>query len=212
MRSGAHSRLLRCQHYLDSLTRIPGSLAFLLCCSVRAFAVAPSDVHFTLAVTKSPAVYHLGERIVCELSFSTSKPGKYGIYNTGQPRGSWGSGSETFIATPPNSTVDPHVDLSRQLGFVIAESILSSYSRLSSVPHVVRTDLNEWLGLLCYLWPGQRADYPGNSFSCRSVNADDLCVGVWRPDKSQIEHFPQLDVVGKLAPSAQQAIVFLAGK
>jgi len=37
-------------------------------------------------------------------------------------------------------------------------------------------------------------------------------VGVWRPDKSQIEHFPQLDVVGKLAPSAQQAIVFLAGK
>ena len=39
-----------------------------------------------------------------------------------------------------------------------------------------------------------------------------LCVGVWRADKSQIEHFPQLDVVGKLAPSAQQAIVFLAGK
>src|SRR6185312_8803469 len=76
----------------------------------------------------------------------------------------------------------------------------------------VGTDLNEGLGLLCYLWPGQRADYSGNSFSCRSVNADDPCVGVWRPDKSQIEHFPQLDVVGKLAPSPQQAIVFLAGK
>jgi hypothetical protein len=145
MGSRAHSRLLRCQHYLDSLTRISGSLALLLCCSIRAFALAPSDVHLTLAVTKYPAVYHLGERIVCELSFSTSTPGKYGIYNTGQPRGSWGSGSETFIATPPSGTVDPHVDLSRQLGFLSEGSILSSYDRLSSVPHVVRTDLNEWL-------------------------------------------------------------------
>src|SRR5450432_4675514 len=145
MRSRAHSRPMRCQRYLDSLTRIPGSLAVLLCCSIRAFGVAPSDVQLTLAVTKSPAIYHLGERIVCELSFSTSKPGKYGIHNTGQPRGSSGAGPETFIATPPNGIVDPHVDLSRQLGFAVNESILSSYDRLSSVPHVIRTDLNEWL-------------------------------------------------------------------
>jgi hypothetical protein len=139
MGSRAHSRLPRCQHYLDSLTRIPGSLAFLLCCSIRAFAVAPSDVHLTLAVTKSPAVYNLGERIVCELSFSTSTPGKYGIASTS------GSGLETFIATPQNGTTDPHVDLGRQLAFIIAQSILSSFATLSSVPHVIRTDLNEWL-------------------------------------------------------------------
>jgi hypothetical protein len=143
-RRRAHYRLMRCQPYLDSLTRIPG-LAALLCCSIRAFGVAPSDVQLTLAVTKSPAFYHLGERIVCELSFSTSKRGKYGIDNSGQSRGSWGAGAETFIATPPNGTAGPHVDPSRQLGFAVIGSILSSYDGLSSVPHVVRTDLNEWL-------------------------------------------------------------------
>jgi hypothetical protein len=129
MRSLAHSRLKRCQ-------RIPGSLAVLLCFSIHAFAGAPSDVQLTLAVTKSPAIYHLGERIVCELSFSTSKPGKYGISSIR---------SETFIATPPNGTADPQVDLSLQLGFVLDLSGLSSYGRLSSVPDVVRTDLNESL-------------------------------------------------------------------
>ena len=145
MGSRAHSRLLRCQHYLDSLTRIPGSLAFVLCCSIRAFAVAPSDVHLTLAVTKSPAVYHLGERIVCELSFSASTPEKYGIYNSGQSRGSWGSGLETFIVTPSDGTSDPHVDVSRQLAFIIVGSSLSSFTTLSSDTNVVKTNLNEWL-------------------------------------------------------------------
>ena len=145
MGSRAHSRLLRCQHYLDSLTRIPGSLAFLLCCSIRAFAVAPSDVHLTLAVTKSPAVYHLGERIVCELSFSASTPEKYGIVNIGYSRHSSGSGLETFIVTPSDGTADPHVDVSRRLPFIIAGSSLSSFTTLSSVPNVVQTDLNEWV-------------------------------------------------------------------
>jgi len=145
MGSRAHSRLLRCQHYLDSLTRIPGSLAFLLCCSIRAFAVAPSDVHLTLAVTKSPAVYHLGERIVCELSFSASTPEKYGIVNIGYSRHSSGSGLETFIVTPSDGTSDPNVDVNRQLAFIYAESVLSSFTTLSSVPSVVKIDLNEWL-------------------------------------------------------------------
>jgi len=145
MGSRAHSRLLRCQHCLDSLTRIPGSLAFLLCCSICAFAVAPSDVHLTLAVTKSPAVYHLGERIVCELSFSTSTPEKYGILNTSLSRSSFGSGLETFIVAPSDGTSDPHVDVSRQLAFIIDASGLSSFTTLSSDPNVVKTDLNEWL-------------------------------------------------------------------
>jgi hypothetical protein len=145
MGSRTHSRLLRCQHYLDSLTRISGSLAFLLCCTIRAFTVAPSDVHLTLAVTKSPAVYHLGERIVCELSFSASTPEKYGIVNIGYSRHSSGSGLETFIVNPSDGTADPHVDVSRQLAFIIAGSSLSSFTTLSSVPDVVQTDLNEWV-------------------------------------------------------------------
>ena len=59
---------------------------------------------------------------------------------------------------------------------------------------------------------GQRADHSGNSFGCRSIDADDLCVGIRRTHESQVEHLAQLDVVGKLAPAAQQAILFLARK
>jgi len=125
--------------------RTCGSLAVLLCCSVRAFGVTPSDLRLTLAVTRSPAIYHLGERIECELSFSTSKPAKYRIFFTGQPRGPFGGGSETFIAVPPDRAVDPRVDRSQQLGFAFIGSVLSGSDRLSSVPQVVRIDLNEWL-------------------------------------------------------------------
>ena len=76
----------------------------------------------------------------------------------------------------------------------------------------VGTDLNEWLGLMHDLRAGQSADHFGKSFSGRSVDADDLCMRIRRPDKSQIKHLAQLDVIGKLAPSAQQAILFLARK
>jgi hypothetical protein len=137
MGSATHSRLLRCQGSLDSLTRILGQLAVVLVCSIHAFGGAPSDVHLTLAVTKSPAVYHLGERIVCELSFSAFTPEKYGIVNSS------GSGLETFIVTPSDGTADPRVDVSRQLALIIVGSSLSSFTTLSSVPNVVQTDLNE---------------------------------------------------------------------
>jgi len=136
---------MRRQHYPGALMRICGSLAVLLCCSIRAFGVSPSDLRLTLAVTRSPAIYRLGERIECELSFSTSKPGKYRIVHTGQPRGPGAGESETFIVTPRDGATDPRVDLNQQLGFPIVGSTLSSSDQLSSVPQVVRIDLNEWL-------------------------------------------------------------------
>jgi hypothetical protein len=130
---------------MDFPARIPRALLFLLCCVNSAFAETPSDVHFTLAVTKSPAVYHLGERIVCKLSFSTTTPGKYGIDSAGPLKESRGSVPETFTAIPKGGTADPYVDLSRQLGFGYGGDLLSSYNKLSSQPYVVRTDLNQWL-------------------------------------------------------------------
>jgi hypothetical protein len=136
---------MRRQHYSGAPMRICGSLAVLLCCSVRAFGVSPSDLRFTLAVTRSPAIYRLGERIECELAFSTSKPGKYEIGYTGQPRSLFGGEYETFIASPADGAADSRVDLSQQLGFAFIGSILSSSDRLSSVPKVVRIDLNERL-------------------------------------------------------------------
>ena len=125
--------------------RISGELLFLLCCVNSAFAEAPPDLHFKLEVARSPAVYHLGERIVCKLSFSTTTPGKYGIDGAGPLKGTRGSVPETFTAIPNDGAVDPYVDLSRQLGFGYGGDIFSSYNKLSSQPYVVRTDLNPWL-------------------------------------------------------------------
>src|SRR5271165_6066439 len=106
-----HSWARRRQRHLDFLTRVGGPAAILLCCFICSSEEVPSDVHLTLAVSKSPAVYHMGERIVCELSFSASTRGKYGISNTAEPRGSWGAILDKFITNPHNGTVDPHVDL-----------------------------------------------------------------------------------------------------
>jgi len=145
MRSRAHSRLPRCQSNMSLPARISRALLFLFCCVSGAFAETPSDVYFTLAVTKSPAVYHLGERIVCKLSFSTTTPGKYGIDSAGPLKGSRGSVPEIFVAIPKDGAADPYVDLSRQLGFGFGGDIPSSYNKLSSQPYVVRTDLNPWL-------------------------------------------------------------------
>jgi hypothetical protein len=130
---------------MDFLTRIPRGLLLLLGCAGCASAEPPTDLHFEFAVTKTPAVYHIGERIVCKMSFSTSAPGKYGIDTSGGPRGIWGHSFETFQAIPKDGTVDPRVDLSRQLGFVIAGDVLQGYLKLSSKPHVETTDLNQWL-------------------------------------------------------------------
>jgi hypothetical protein len=130
---------------MDFPAHISGALLFLFCCMNGTSAEKPADVHFTLAVTKSPAVYQMGERIVCKLSFSTTTPGKYGIDSVGPLKESRGSVPETFTAIPKGGTADPYVDLSRQLGFGFAGDILSSYNKLSSQPYVVRTDLNQWL-------------------------------------------------------------------
>jgi len=121
------------------------ALLFLLCCVNSASAETPPDLHFKLEVTKSPAVYHVGERIACKLSFSTTTPGKYGIGSAGPLKGSRCSVPEIFLAFPKDGAVDPYVDLGQQLGFGTVASILSSYNKLSSQPYVVRTDLNPWL-------------------------------------------------------------------
>ena len=49
-------------------------------------------------------------------------------------------------------------------------------------------------------------------FGSRDVDAHDLRVSVRRAHEAQVEHIAQLDVVGKLAPTAQQAVLFLARK
>jgi len=65
--------------YVISGTRTARSLIFALCSSICAFADEPPDVHLTLNLAKSPAIYHVGERIVAELSFSASSTGKYAV-------------------------------------------------------------------------------------------------------------------------------------
>ncbi len=76
----------------------------------------------------------------------------------------------------------------------------------------IRADLDKRLGLLRDLGTRQNADNAGKRLGGRGVNTDDLRVSIGRAHESQIEHLAQLDVVGKLAASAQQAILFLARK
>jgi hypothetical protein len=49
---------------------------------------------------------------------------------------------------------------------------------------------------------GNRAHYPGQRFGSGGVDAADPRVRIGRAHKAEIEHFAQLDVVGKLAPAA----------
>lgn len=128
---------------MQTLMRSIILLLVLLCCSTHGFSEQAPDVTFTLKTTKVPAVYHLGERIVCKLSFSTRRPGKYSLIHFGEPR-SEPFKQYQFFATPAEGAIDPHISFS-QLGLITVGDSLSGDYRLSAAPVTFETDLNEWL-------------------------------------------------------------------
>lgn len=129
--------------FRQALMRTVVQSVILLCCSIHGFSAPPPDITFTLKTTNAPAVYHLGERIVCKLSFSAKIPGKYNLIDFGEPR-SGVVGQYQFSAIPADGAVDPRVDLG-QLGIVTVGGQLFGCYKLSATPVIFETDPNEWL-------------------------------------------------------------------
>jgi hypothetical protein len=132
--------------WVNPRTRIARLLTVAFCSLICTFADEFPDVHLTLNLAKSPAIYHQGERIVAELSFSAPTAGKYAVSvaqnNIGEESRAL-LASERFFASPASGTEDPAVRRPNIGPF--AGSILSGLYTLSENPLTVRLDLNEWL-------------------------------------------------------------------
>jgi hypothetical protein len=105
----------------------------------NAMAQTLTDVDFRLRVKRDPPVFHIGELIELELSYSTSHPHTYGITSTGDARSNCGM-CEIFWVTPSKGVSDPSPD-TRPLPM----DFLSQYTELGEQPVKHRAILNEWL-------------------------------------------------------------------
>src|SRR5712671_5184966 len=94
----------------------------------------------------------------------------------------------------------------------LVKDFAHGHGEVANFLRVVGTDFDERLGLRGNLLSGNRAYYPWQHFGRGSVNAYDPRVRIRRAHKPEIEHFAQLDVVGKLAPATQQPVLFLTRK
>lgn len=120
------------------LTACACSLLF----SFYAAAQNPPDIHFKLQAVKNPPIYHMGESIDLELSFSTNSGDKYVLTNTPEER----EGSlipESFRISPFSGGFDPH-DNTPILSQGSVGSFLSSETLLTAEPVVRHAELNSW--------------------------------------------------------------------
>lgn len=117
-----------------------------LCCvhSVPVIATQnPGDIDLHLRLTQEKSVYHLGEPIGFELSFSSRSQGKYrGSFTTPSP----GLGGTTLALDPADGVFDL-LRLRRNSGF-FAGSILSGTGYVGSSPVTQQGELTEWYRFL----------------------------------------------------------------
>src|SRR5258708_20831019 len=85
----------------------------------------------------------------------------------------------------------------------LVKDFAHGHREVTNFLRVVGTDFDEGLRLPGDLLAGNHAHDAGQRFGSGVVDTDDTRVPIRRAHKATIEHFAQLDVVGKLAPAAQ---------
>jgi hypothetical protein len=115
-----------------------GIAVCLALCAPGARAANPDDFDLTLRLTRDPAVFHAGEPIEFELSYSTRTEGKYhGVWTNPAP----GLGIVTLHLSPTTGVVD----LLSLRGGAFAGSILSGIGNLDPQhPVTQKADLAGW--------------------------------------------------------------------
>lgn len=121
-------------------------IAIGICCCVHCVPVIatpnPYDIDFRLRLTQEKSVYHVGEPIGFELSFSSRSEGKYrGSFTTPSPA----FGGTTLTLDPADGVFDL-LRLRRNSGF--AGSILSGTGYIGSTPVTQQGELTEWYRFL----------------------------------------------------------------
>ncbi len=94
-----------------------------------------------LQTSSGQSVFHIGERIPLNLSFSVAEPNRYEITGSSSNRQCL-MGYEEFEVTPKKGWTDP---LATYYSGGCEGSFLSTLGVLSSEPTVVQHDLNEWV-------------------------------------------------------------------
>jgi len=94
--------------------------------------------------------------------------------------------------------------------FSLITDLVDSHRVIANLLGMLGSDFDERLRVVGHFLSRDRADHAGKSCSGGSIDADDprMCVG--RAHEAEVEHFAELDVVGKFAAAAQEAVFFLA--
>lgn len=116
-------------------------LSALLGCAVLVYGQSPDDLTFRLSTTRNPPIYHMGERIELELSFSSQTPGKYLITNTSESRDN-SLLPESYTVSPAAGAFDPRENMFYTFA---GGSFLSSEQILTANPVIRHAELNEWV-------------------------------------------------------------------
>ena len=104
----------------------------------------PDGLSFTAAFKNNQKQFHQGETLNLELSFSSSTPSTYALSTASYDR----SGRleiDSFVVDRTDSAVDPLDDYFHSYLFGFMGGGLYSSAELSNKPHVITTELNEWL-------------------------------------------------------------------
>jgi hypothetical protein len=116
------------------------SFACLIVCVVPATAANPNDLDFKVRFTRAPAVYHIGERIEFELSYSSETEHKY-LTSASNPMPEFGGVKLHLV--PVEGIIDPRSLRPCWGGF--GGSFLSSGPQYLSVqPITSHADLTNW--------------------------------------------------------------------
>ncbi len=101
------------------------------------------EVSFTISSKTSPAVFHVGEIIPLDLSFTSSSPKSYQINMATSGRSGRGA-QEQFVLQPEDGWGDPLKDYFSAFAGDIGGG-LTTFKTLSEVPIVISIELNEWV-------------------------------------------------------------------
>src|SRR5205807_8661497 len=90
-------------------------------------------------------------------------------------------------------------------GFALVSNFIDREREIANLGAGLGADFNEWLGEWLDLFAGQRTRDPRQPLSPGGIHLEDARMGIGRAHETEIQHFADFDVVGKLAAAAQQA-------
>jgi hypothetical protein len=96
--------------------------------------------------------------------------------------------------------------------FTLVNGFTHGHGKVANFLRMVRADFDEGLRLRSDFFADNCTNYAGERLGSGGVDANDARMCIRRAHKTEVKHFAKLDVVGELAPAAQQTVFFFAGK